>query len=262
MLSHFYVHTPIQSPYEWLLAKYGNKIPPDTPNREKRVEYAAFVETLYHYIGQGLDALRDSGLEKDTLVVFFSDNGGHPEYVSNKPFRGSKWNLYEGGIRVPMIVRWPGSVETGTVCSEPVIGYDLLPTFLDVAGQPLEPETDDLDGQSILPVLLESTGLGPRPLVWHFPYYHPENNKFGAARKTIGVDDFEISQTRPQSAMRMGSYKLVYFEETKQSELYDLGTDASEQHDLSTRDPDTKETMVNALLRYLDSVNARRALPR
>jgi len=127
MVSHFYVHTPIRTSYERLLKKYHDRIPEGLTKRNNRVRYAAFVETLDHCVGELLTALDEADLADSTLVVFMSDNGGHPEYVSNKPLRGSKWNLYEGGIRVPMIVRWPGKVTAGAVDKTPVIGYDLFP---------------------------------------------------------------------------------------------------------------------------------------
>ena len=97
-------------------------------------QYAAFVQTLDHHVGTILDAIDDSGQRDNTLVFLMSDNGGHPEYCSNAPLRGSKWNLYEGGIRVPMIVRWPGTIASGVVSDTPAIGYDVLPTLVGAAG--------------------------------------------------------------------------------------------------------------------------------
>ena len=134
MVSHFYVHTPVQTPCQWLLEKYADKVPADSPNRQRRIAYAAFVETLDHYAGELLAALDASGQAATTLVVFTSDNGGHPEFAANGPLRGSKWNLYEGGIRVPLLARWPGTIAAGSTCTTPVIGYDLLPTFAAAAG--------------------------------------------------------------------------------------------------------------------------------
>lgn len=101
MVSHFYVHTPVETRCEWLLDKYAGKAPADSPNRERRIAYGAFVETLDHYVGRLMTALDESGRAGDTLVTFTSDNGGHPEYAANGPLRGSKWNLYEGGCGLP-----------------------------------------------------------------------------------------------------------------------------------------------------------------
>ena len=259
MVSHFYVHTPVQSPYAWLLDKYDSIIPKDVPNRDQRVAYAAFVETLDHYVGQLLDGLEDAGQADNTLVVFFSDNGGHPEYVANAPLRGSKWNLYEGGIRVPMLARWPGKVKPATICDTLVVGYDLLPTFSEVAGRKVS-DNKELDGQSLVPLLEGKRQNGDRPLYWHFPYYHPEGKKFGEAKPSIGINDFTISQTRPQSAIRKGDYKLIYFDEEKMAELYDLSSDFSETRDLSSQLTKKTDELKKELLNYLDLVHARRAL--
>jgi arylsulfatase A-like enzyme len=261
MVSHFYVHTPIQSPYSWLLKKYDKIIPQGVAKRNRRVEYAAFLETLDHYVGELLDGLEESGNADSTLVVFFSDNGGHPEYVSNKPLRGSKWNLYEGGIRVPMLVRWPGKVSPGSICEEAVIGYDLFPTFAEVAGNDIEENRREMDGKSLLSLFEGSAPEQTRNLYWHFPYYHPEGKKFGEALGSIGIDDFEVSQTRPHSAIRQGDYKLIYFDEDKRSELYNLRKDLSEKLDVSKDHFKVAQSLEQQLLDYLNQVNARRALP-
>ena len=197
LMISFFVHTP----YEWLLKKYDTRIPKSAKNRDKRLAYASFVETLDHYIGELLQTLEDSGQAGNTLVVFMSDNGGHPEFVSNRPLRGSKWKLYEGGIRIPMIVRWPGITTAGVVSDTPVIGYDLFPTFAKAAGAPADIHSLNVDGRS-LPVFGEQKQTPLRSLVWHFAYYHPEGKKLGAAKRRIGVNDFAISQTRPHSAWR------------------------------------------------------------
>jgi len=258
MVSHFYVHTPIRSPYTWLRNKYDAIIPTDTPRRNERVEYAVFVETLDYHVGQLLDGLEDAGVKDNTMVVFLSDNGGHPEYVSNKPLRGSKWNLYEGGIRVPMFARWPGNISPGSINRNPVIGYDLFPTFVEASGGRSEGEARD--GVSLLPLFTGKGETVDRSLYWHFPYYHPEGNKFGRSLGDIGIDDFAVSQTRPHSAIRKGDYKLVYFEEDQRVELYDLGSDLSEQTDLGRKLTVKTQELKQSLLNYLDSVDARRAV--
>ena len=108
------------------------------------------VTALDHYVGQLLDALEEAGLSESTRVVFTSDNGGHPEYSGNAPLRGSKWNLYEGGIRVPLIVRSPGEAAPGAVCDAPVWSLDFFPTFASWAGANL---TNDCEGRDLRPLL-------------------------------------------------------------------------------------------------------------
>lgn len=257
MVSHFFVHTPVKTPYRWLLEAYEQRVPATASNRERRIRYAAFVETLDHYIGEILAALEESGQAEQTLVVLTSDNGGHPEYTANGPLRGSKWNLYEGGIRVPMIARWPARIAPGTKCETPVIGYDLLPTFAQLA----EADGGDVDGISIAPSFADANWRPKdRALIWHFPYYHPEKG-YAKAPDEIGVDDFVVSRTRPQSAIRVGSHKLLKFYEQDQVELYDLASDISEQRDLSLEQPRLAGELSRILTSRLMEMNARFAVP-
>jgi uncharacterized sulfatase len=254
MVSHYYVHTPLGTRCQWLLDKY--KARAADKHSEERAEYGAFVETLDHYVGQLLAGLEEAGLADNTLVVFTSDNGGHPAFAFNVPLRGSKWNLYEGGIRVPFIVRWPGRVVPGSTCDTPVSSTDLLPTFHDVAGAEIG---DDAwrDGASILAALEGGAGdSGARTFYWHFPYYHPER-KFDDCPAEIGVEDGYVSRTYPQSAMRKGRYKLLYFYEDDRCELYDLDADMAEQHDLSEAKHELLAELRQDLMGYLETVDAR-----
>ena len=132
MVSHFYVHDPIHTRIRWLHDRYDKSLP-DSKRHDILTHYGSMVTTLDHHVGQLLAALDKTGKADSTLVVFTSDNGGHPNYAGNAPLRGSKWNLYEGGIRVPLLVRWPGAVKSGVVCDEPVWSPDLFPTFAEVA---------------------------------------------------------------------------------------------------------------------------------
>lgn len=257
MLSQFHVHTPVETPCLWLVSKYQKKIPPNTPNRNQRLKYAAFVETLDHYVGQVLKGIDEAKKRERTLVVFTSDNGGHPEYTANAPLRGSKWNLYEGGIRVPFLVRWPGRVPEGKVCRTPVIGYDLFPTFAELAEKPVDAEAAGLDGRSLAPFFLNPGQRFDRFLYWHFPYYHPEGKKFGEAAKKIGAADFKVSQTRPQSALRWGKYKLIHFLEDDRVELYNVDADRGEAQDLAKAAPEEAEKLKGELQRLLMEAKAR-----
>lgn len=256
-LSHYFVHDPIHSRSASLLKKYRAKLPADAG--ADRAAYAAIVETLDHLVGRVMRALDKLGLAQDTVVVFTSDNGGNPNFSANGPLRGSKWNLYEGGIRVPLIVRWPGVVQPGTTCAEPATGCDLFPTFREIAAA--RDDGVERDGRSLVPLLRgDPAPSEPRPLVWHFPYYHPEKG-FDKAPSSIGVNDFITSQTRPQSAIRIGSHKLIHHDESDHDELYDLHADISEQRDLAAAEPGRTRELRQQLDAYLKRVHARMPIP-
>jgi len=253
-LSQYFVHDPVHSRCEWLIRKYRERLPEDAP--DVRASYGAMVETLDHLVGRVLATLDEAGLAENTLVVLMSDNGGHPNYTTNAPLRGSKWNLYEGGIRVPLIARWPGRTPSGAECHVPVHGCDLLPTFC--AASKSELPTGAHDGVSLLPLLQRPTANLEReqPLVWHFPYYHPERN-FQTSPKDIGVGDFVTSQTRPHSAIRSGDWKLLHFYEDDHVELYNLRSDVAEQHNVATSQRDITSRLRHQLAAYLTDVSAR-----
>lgn len=254
-LSHYYVHTPVHTRAKWLQKLHQAELP------ENRAAYAAMVQTLDDLVGRVMNALDAMGLAENTLVVFTSDNGGHPEFAANGPFRGSKWNVYEGGLRVPFLVRWPGRIEAGRTNGTPIIGTDLLPTFCEAAGVAHSPDRE-LDGRSLLPLWLgREHRRETRSLIWHFPYYHPEPaDSFARALEEIGTNDFRTSQTRPQSAIRHGDYKLIWFAESDSCELYDISKDAGEQTDLSTIEPEKARLMKERLDDYLSEVRARLAV--
>ena len=215
------------------------------------------VETLDHQIGHVLNELDQLKLADNTLIFFMSDNGGHPDYTANAPLRGSKWNLYEGGIRVPFIVRWPGHTIAGSTCDQPVHGCDLLPTFAALAGAQVEPA----DGINIAPLLTNPAHpLPERPLIWHFPYYHPEK-AFAKAPAKIGTSDFVTSQTRPHSAIRVGRHKLLHFDEDDRDELYDLESDPGETNDLTAPKPELTAQLRERLATQLKTSGARFATP-
>lgn len=258
-VSHYYVHTPLDSDLKWILDKYREKAKQKGLEvSDKRIRYAAFVETMDHYVGQLLDAVNAAGLTENTMVILTSDNGGMPEFAYNRPFRGSKWNLYEGGIRIPMLIHYPNSVRNGTACEAPVTQLDFLPTFFEIASGKKH-KGRHLDGTSLLPLLngASQPGLEERTLYWHFPYYHPEGDLFDKAAAPIGMEDGYISQTRPQSAILQNGYKLLYFYEEKRSELYHLATDPGERKNLELAEPGLAQSMKKDLLHYLGRVGAR-----
>lgn len=237
IFSSYYVHTPVIPNNSWLLEKYIKKLPGASENE---IKYAAFTETMDYYFGQILNALKEYGLEENTLVIFTSDNGGHPAYTDNTPLRGNKWTLYEGGIREPFIVRWPGQIKENSESSVPVIQWDIFPTLCELFGTNI---ADDIDGQSLLSLIQgKSSTIKRNEIYWHFPYYHPPISYEG---------------TKPCSAIREGNYKLIYFYEDKHVELYNLENDLEEKTDLSSQMPEMAKRMKSALLKKLNNVNAR-----
>ncbi len=238
--SNYYVHSPVDPNNSWLIEKYKKQMPGAT---EEQIKYAVFVETLDYYCGQLLKALKDFGLEENTMVIFTSDNGGNPGFTDNYPLRGNKWNLYEGGIREPFFVRWPGVTDVNEI-NEPVIQWDIMPTLCELMGQEVP---QDVDGKSFLPLLRkEAEHIDRDKIYWHFPYYHPPLHYEG---------------TKPCSAIREGDYKLIYFYEDQRMELYDLKNDLDEKNDLSTEMPEIALKLKNELINNLEQVKARFPIP-
>jgi arylsulfatase A-like enzyme len=244
-LSWFAVHTPIQ-PREDLLERYTARRGGEARGLP-RPGYAAMVHALDESAGAVLRRIDELGLAECTLVVFLSDNGGLGTQTSMEPLRGSKGMLYEGGIRVPLLVRWPGRVEAGLVVDEPVIATDLAPTLLAAAGLDA-PEGHALDGVSLWP-LLRGEALPPRDLAWHFPAYLEGSRREGGWRTT------------PVSVLRRGDLKLLEFLEDGRLELYDLGADLGEERDLATERPGVAEELRAALDAWREARGAARELP-
>ncbi len=239
-LSHYTVHTPIQAKPE-ITERYRDKEPADG---HENPTYAAMIESLDQGVGRILEALEQRGLSENTVVIFASDNGGFGPVTSMSPLRGSKGMLYEGGIRTPLIVRWPGQVEDGVTSRTPVIGLDLYPTLVELAGTNPPPD-QPLDGVSLVPVLRGSSDVPERDLIWHFPAY------LQADRSVVGT-----WRTTPASTLRRGRYKLIHFFEDERSEVYDLSVDASETNDLSTQRPELTEELLNGLQSWWADVDA------
>jgi arylsulfatase A-like enzyme len=209
--------------------------------------YAAVIEALDDVVGRLLTKLDGLRLTDKTIVIFTSDNGGlhvpeggHDRVTHNTPFRAGKGFLYEGGLRIPLIVRWPSRVPAGRVVDAPVINTDWIPTLLTLAGLPVPA---GLDGVDTTP-LLTSRGAGPqRAFFWHFPHY---NNQGG----------------RPGGAMRDGNWKLVEFYDAPDApELYDLAADIGEKNNLAARDPARVRAMRTALAGWRNSIQAQSNVP-
>jgi arylsulfatase A-like enzyme len=239
-LPHYAVHTPIQAK-ESIIAKYENKQPTGGQNNPK---YAAMIESTDQGVARIMQKLDELGLREDTVVVFFSDNGGVVGITSMEPLRGGKGMLYEGGVRVPLIVRWPGKTKPGSVCDVPVIGIDFYPTILEIAGAPKRKD-HVLDGESIVPLLKGRSGLGRKAIFWHFPAYLQGNYGWK-----------ETWRTTPAGAVRKGRWKLIEYFEDGRLELYNLKQDIRESNNLASTMP-KKIAQLHALLRkWRKSVDA------
>jgi arylsulfatase A-like enzyme len=233
-LNYHLVHVPLAPKVEAArVARFEAEF--QRSGRRSHPAYAAVVEKLDEESGRLLETLASVGVAEHTLVIFISDNGGflgydHEEITTNAPLREGKATLYEGGIRVPLIVRWPGVATAARIIDVPVINVDLLPTLLDVAGaQPVQ-----VDGVSLAPLLRGANVLSARPLYWHFPHYR---------RSQAGL------WASPASAVRDGRWKLLHFYEDDHSELYDLADDPGESRDLAAAQP----AQAAALRRQLDA---------
>ncbi len=241
-LSHYAVHTPIQARPE-IVERYKGI---EASGGQGNPTYAAMVESTDRSVGRVMDKLDELGLKDNTVVFFFSDNGGYGPATSMEPLRGAKGMLYEGGIRVPLAVCWPGKVRPGGVCDVPVIGIDFYPTILELAGA-VEPSAHILDGESLVPLLTQDSSLKREAIFWHFPAYL-EAYKGGKSQGPW--------RTTPAGAVRRGDWKLIEFFEDGHLELYNLKEDIGEQNNLAENMPEMAEELHRVLLEWRRSVNA------
>ena len=241
-LTHYAVHTPIQGKEE-LVAKYQQKTKTEEHNNPK---YAAMVESVDDSVGRVLDVVKECGLDDNTIVVFFSDNGGYGGATSNAPLRGAKGMLYEGGIREPLIIKWPGVTSPNERCSEPVIGLDLYPTLLEMTNTPT-PSGVELDGLGLCPLLRDHESTLNRPAIfWHFPcYLQGKGDPHGGPFRTT-----------PAGAIRMGNWKLIEWFETGRLELYNLESDLGEETNLAETHPEDLQRLHQAMIQWREAVNA------
>lgn len=235
-LSHHAVHVPLRAP-EDLVARYEKK---PAGKVHSNPVYAAMIESLDRNVGRVCAALDSLGLADNTLLVFYSDNGGSEPVTDNYPLRGGKGMAYEGGIRVPLIIRWPGHVPVSHT-DVPVYGIDFYPTFADIAG--VTPD-EALDGDDIFELV--RTGRKDRDMFWHFPAYL-QSYKGGENR---------YFRTTPYSSIRSGDWKLIYFYEDGDKQLFNLKEDMSEKEDLSDAFPDIAEKLYMKLESWLEKTDA------
>jgi len=222
-LWNYTVHWPMEAPAD-LLKKYKNL--PVRGYRDYR--YAAMIEAMDNAVGKVLNSLDNLNLTDETLVIFSSDNGPFGGVGDASPLRADKGHLYEGGIRVPLIIRWPGKIKPRTLDETPVILTDLYPTILEVSG--IDSNVNyPVDGKNLLPLLKERKKLNNRSLFWHYPNFaFHRDNRLG-------------------SAIREGDYKLLHFYDNDSIELYNLRKDISETNDLSRELPQLALKLKNKL---------------
>lgn len=242
-LPYFTVHTPLQGKQK-LVDKYTSKIKGDNRFNAK---YGAMVESMDENVGRILASLKSLKIEENTIVVFSSDNGGLAFVSDQFPLRAGKGSYYEGGIRVPLLVKWPNKIKTSKKTDVPVTGLDIYPTLMDAVG-----DTNDynLDGTSLLPFLTENKKLEERSLFWHFPIYlQSVNPKKEEARDPL-------FRTRPGSVIRKGKWKLHQYFENGEVELYNLDTDIGEQVDVSKKHKEITESLLKELKLWRQTTNA------
>ena len=254
MLSFYSVHAPIQtSEARW--KKYQAKAERlgltrrdeprfilDRTQEVRQVQdhpvYAGMMAALDDAVGLVLDAIREAGFAEDTVVIFTSDNGGVSSgdgyATSCLPLRGGKGRQWEGGIRQPYYIQWPG-ITSGERSLVPATGTDFFPTILDIAGLPLLPR-QHVDGVSLVPVLKGGT-LPERPLFWHYPHYGNQGGE-------------------PSAIVQRGDWKLIHYFEDGREELYHIGRDLGEQHDLATEEPERVATLRQELKAWQKDIGA------
>lgn len=242
---HQTVHVPFEAE-ESLTEEYRKKAPPTGQNHPTM---AAMIETLDDSVGRLLKVLDELGIARDTIIIFTSDNGGLSRVqqgarvvtaTDNAPARAGKATLYEGGTRVPLLIKWPGITRPNSTSSVPVISNDLYPTLLEMAGVPLPP-AQPRDGLSLLPLLQGAGTLRREALFWHFPHYH--------------------SGVKPGGSVRAGDWKLIEFFEDNRVELYNLKDDLGENHDLVVTRPEKAGELRKLLHDWRDAVGAQMPTP-
>ncbi len=236
-LSLYAVHSPIEAKPE-LVEKYEGKLGEDG---EGHPTYAAMVEGVDSCVRRLRRRLTDLQIAENTILVFFSDNGGVPSRASNEPFRSGKGYLYEGGIREPLIVHWPGVTTPGSVCDEPVNSVDFFPTMWEMAAGNAE-FPFEVDGWSLVSLLRGGQSLERNTLYWHYPHYSNAGSP-------------------PCSALREGDFKLIEFHEDGYLELYNLSEDAGEANNLATDNPELANRLHKKMLDWRESVDAKMPWP-
>ncbi|MGE0103126.1 MAG: sulfatase [Blastocatellales bacterium] len=247
--SHYSVHIPMKAKAE-LIAKYRSLPRPE--RGQNNPVYAAMIESVDESVGRLTRKLEELGIADNTMFIFTSDNGGlaTPEgpdtpATDNSPLRAGKGYLYEGGIRVPLIVAWPRRIKAGGVNRTPVYSMDLFVTAVEAAGSR---NTTGTDGMSLLPLLTGRRGFRREALYWHYPHYSNQSINGG-------------NLDQPGAAIRQGDYKLIEFYQDNRVELYDLRKDIGERNDLARGNPRLAERMRGKLAAWRKAVGAQMMTP-
>jgi len=239
-MSHNTIHDPLMEKQK-RINKYKAAQRSDLP--ENNPVIAAMIETLDKSVGLVVDKLNELNLTNDTVVIFYSDNGGLEKDAAQTPLKRGKATLYEGGIRVPLIVKWLGNVAPGSLCHTPVASIDFFPTVMDIVNH--QTIYKDIDGESIKPLLFKSGELKRNALYWHYPHYHN-------------------SGVAPSGAIRKGQYKLIeWFEQSIHGfdtegavELFDLENDIGEKRNILQENKDTAKELYKQLGEWRKQVGA------
>lgn len=253
-LTHFAVHTPIQAKKE-LLAKYKNKQPGKLHDNAKM---ATMIQAVDDGVGEIVATLDELGIRDNTVIMFYSDNGGYGPATDMDPLKGYKGTYFEGGIRVPFFVTWPGVVKPSQTSTEPIIGVDLYPTLCEMGGASL-PQDQVGDGVSLVPLFkgdvpnLDQNGE-PRSIFWHFPAYLQSYGRVHDEQRD------PLFRARPCSIIRKGNWKLIQYFESGDLELYDLSNDLAETTDVATSNLGTVDELFLELKSWQSQTQA--AIPR
>jgi len=239
-MCHYQVHIPIQAKKE-VIEKYKAK---PRKGRQNDPIYAAMLESVDQSVGRITETLKRLSMEDRTVIFFTSDNGGlatrdggFKAPTLNAPLRGGKGQLYEGGIRVPWIVKWPGVIKPGSICDVPIISIDIFPTIMEMAGITDVKTRGPIDGESLIPLLTHSGGLKRDAIFWHFPHF-----------------SYEI--TRPSGVIRQGDYKLIERFEDGTLKLFNLKDDISETRNIAFEKPKKTAELLDRLRQWRKEVNA------
>lgn len=243
-LTHFAVHTPLQSRSD-LEEKYKAK---EKGALHSSAVMAGMIQSVDDGIGRIVKTLEELQLSDNTVIVFTSDNGGYGPATSMHPLKGYKGTYYEGGIREPFFIKWPGKVKSGTTNDTPIINVDIYPTLCEITGAKL-PEGQAMDGKSLIPLLTGHGEFGERALYWHFPAYLQGYSRIDQQRDPI-------FRTRPCSIIRDGDWKLHQYFEGGELELYNLAEDIGEANDLSSKHPVKAKELLIKLQEWQQAVNA------